>query len=268
MYGSLIRRTINFALRNCESSVNFSRSFVPNTPFVAAHAQTTIISRNSHLQSLIFHNRFSTTIQRSEESSHIMERTSAETRSKRKRNQIASNHERPAKQLKPELSTYLNGDATMTPNDDSNMSEASEEEGRLLSLATAAADTAEWQATIEKVVRNVVSIHFCQTFSFDTDGATSSEATGFVVDAEKGYILTNRHVVCAGPFWGYCIFDNHEEVRNFYHPLHITLPTLCSVMSTQFTVTQSTTLAFYASTLKLSNTCHLKRYNYDQTRQE
>jgi len=40
----------------------------------------------------------------------------------------------------------------------------------------------------------------------------SSEATGFVVDAEKGYIMTNRHVVGAGPFWGYCIFDNHEEV--------------------------------------------------------
>lgn len=76
----------------------------------------------------------------------------------------------------------------------------------------ATADTAEWQATIEKVVRNVVSIHFCQTCSFDTDSAISSEATGFVVDAEKGYILTNRHVVGAGPFWGYCIFDNHEEV--------------------------------------------------------
>jgi len=26
------------------------------------------------------------------------------------------------------------------------------------------------------------------------------------------YIMTNRHVVGAGPFWGYCIFDNHEEV--------------------------------------------------------
>jgi S1-C subfamily serine protease len=24
--------------------------------------------------------------------------------------------------------------------------------------------------------------------------------------------LTNRHVVGSGPFWGYCIFDNHEEV--------------------------------------------------------
>jgi S1-C subfamily serine protease len=72
-------------------------------------------------------------------------------------------------------------------------------------------ESAEWQATIEKVVKNVVSIHFCQTASFDTDSAISSEATGFVVDAERGYILTNRHVVGAGPFTGHIIFDNHEE---------------------------------------------------------
>ncbi|KAF2455375.1 putative nuclear serine protease HtrA2/Nma111 [Lineolata rhizophorae] len=83
--------------------------------------------------------------------------------------------------------------------------------GESMAHVISAGDSAEWQATIEKVVRNVVSIHFCQTHSFDTDPAVSSEATGFVVDSEKGYILTNRHVVGAGPFWGYCIFDNHEE---------------------------------------------------------
>jgi S1-C subfamily serine protease len=76
------------------------------------------------------------------------------------------------------------------------------------------AETAEWQATIESVVKNVVAIHFCQPCSFDTDSAMTSEATGFVVDAERGYILTNRHVVGSGPFWGHCIFDNHEEVRS------------------------------------------------------
>jgi S1-C subfamily serine protease len=64
---------------------------------------------------------------------------------------------------------------------------------------------------MEDVVKSVVSIRFCQTCSFDTDATFASEATGFVVDAEKGYILTNRHVVCAGPFIGYCIFNDHEE---------------------------------------------------------
>jgi hypothetical protein len=44
----------------------------------------------------------------------------------------------------------------------------------------------EWSDTIQKVVRNVVAIRFCQTCSFDTDSALTSEATGFVVDSEKG----------------------------------------------------------------------------------
>ncbi|KAJ9158085.1 Trypsin-like serine protease [Coniochaeta hoffmannii] len=86
------------------------------------------------------------------------------------------------------------------------------DDARLPAILPSGPDTAEWQATIENVVRNVVSIRFCQTASFDTDPALTSEATGFVVDAERGYILTNRHVVGSGPFWGYCIFDNHEEV--------------------------------------------------------
>lgn len=66
------------------------------------------------------------------------------------------------------------------------------DEERMLTRVSTAADSAEWQATVEKVIKNVVSIHFCQTCSFDTDPAIASEATGFVVDAEKGYILTNR----------------------------------------------------------------------------
>jgi hypothetical protein len=61
-----------------------------------------------------------------------------------------------------------------------------QEEPRIIPAALA--DSAEWQATIEKVVRNVVSIRFCQTCSFDTDPALTSEATGFVVDAERGCV--------------------------------------------------------------------------------
>ncbi|KAK3996179.1 trypsin-like cysteine/serine peptidase domain-containing protein [Cladorrhinum sp. PSN332] len=86
------------------------------------------------------------------------------------------------------------------------------DDGKLAALLPAGPDTAEWQETIQQVVKNVVSIRFCQTCSFDTDPALTSEATGFVVDAERGYILTNRHVVGSGPFWGFVVFDNHEEV--------------------------------------------------------
>ncbi|KAI5282457.1 hypothetical protein KEM52_003661, partial [Ascosphaera acerosa] len=87
-----------------------------------------------------------------------------------------------------------------------------ESDAALLAPAVSAArETPEWLSTIEKVVKAVVSIHFCQTHAFDTDGSLASQATGFVVDAKRGLILTNRHVVGAGPFTGYVIFDNHEE---------------------------------------------------------
>ena len=116
----------------------------------------------------------------------------------------------PSKRLRPRFPIM---DEVETPENGQPDQYSSEEDIPMPAIAAAAAaDTPEWQATIEKVVKMVVSIHFCQTHAFDTDAALSSEATGFVVDAEKGYIMTNRHVVGAGPFWGYCIFDNHEEV--------------------------------------------------------
>ncbi|KAF2012108.1 trypsin-like serine protease [Aaosphaeria arxii CBS 175.79] len=144
---------------------------------------------------------------------------STEARVKRKQPPSPSN-DRPMKQFKPESESHdQNGAYTPGSSDERSLSEAGspiieETSGDITPAHISGAalhDTAAWQKTIEKVVRNVVSIHFCQTYSFDTDGAVSSEATGFVVDAERGYILTNRHVVGAGPFIGYCIFDNHEE---------------------------------------------------------
>lgn len=139
-----------------------------------------------------------------------------------------SNSDRPMKQVRQDnlspppasAKDYENGvsadvSANETPNGNGYASESDEE---MEMVHASSAESAEWQATIEKVVKNVVSIHFCQTASFDTDAAISSEATGFVVDAERGYILTNRHVVGAGPFWGYVIFDNHEECD--VHPVY------------------------------------------------
>lgn len=116
----------------------------------------------------------------------------------RKRKESPVRLNRPPKHFKQELVDISDG--ASTPEDIHMNGVESEGESSPRLVAAATADTAEWQATIEKVVRNVVSIHFCQTCSFDTDAACSSEATGFVVDAERGYILTNRHVVGAGPF--------------------------------------------------------------------
>lgn len=81
----------------------------------------------------------------------------------------------------------------------------------------------QWQSTVEKVVKAVVSIHFTLVDDFDTEPSGCGEATGFIVDAERGIILTNRHVVSPGPFVGYAVFDNHEEceVNPIYRdPVH------------------------------------------------
>ncbi|KAJ3377906.1 hypothetical protein HDU80_003087, partial [Chytriomyces hyalinus] len=67
-----------------------------------------------------------------------------------------------------------------------------------------------WLQTIENAVKSIVSIRFSQVSSFDTEHAETSEASGFVVDAIQGIILTNRHVACAGPFVGEAVFHDHE----------------------------------------------------------
>lgn len=91
---------------------------------------------------------------------------------------------------------------------------------RLLSLclalgilsSTAAAEEDRWRETLERISTGVVSIQVDGTRAFDTNWNQSTQATGFVVDARRGLILTNRHVVTPGPVMAEAIFINHEEV--------------------------------------------------------
>ena len=196
------------------------RAILVNRSFSIPSASVTLISNiHVHVKSYYCGDKHVRGFQRQLTRSFAMDQPTS------KRKQPPSpNSDRPMKQVRrPSNPPTMNGSKpyqngisasqNQTPNDHGSPREEDDDDDEPQGLihAAATADTAEWQATIEKVVRNVVSIHFCQTCAFDTDSAVSSEATGFVVDAERGYILTNRHVVGAGPFWGYCIFDNHEE---------------------------------------------------------
>ena len=51
------------------------------------------------------------------------------------------------------------------------------------------------------------------TRAFDTEWNTTAQATGFVIDAKRGLILTNRHVVTPGPVTAQATFLNREEVQ-------------------------------------------------------
>jgi S1-C subfamily serine protease len=83
----------------------------------------------------------------------------------------------------------------------------------LSGVTAAAANDSEWTETLERISSGVVSIRVDSTRALDTEWNLSSQATGFVVDAERGIILTNRHVVTPGPVTAEAVFRNNEEVR-------------------------------------------------------
>src|ERR1700734_152778 len=65
---------------------------------------------------------------------------------------------------------------------------------------------ANWAQTLERIASGVVTIQIDSTRAFDTEWNTTAQATGFVIDAKRGLILTNRHVVTPGPGTAQAIF--------------------------------------------------------------
>jgi pro-apoptotic serine protease NMA111 len=72
---------------------------------------------------------------------------------------------------------------------------------------------ANWAQTLERIATGVVTIQIDCTRAFDTEWNATAQATGFVIDAKRGLILTNRHVVTPGPVTAQAIFLNREEVQ-------------------------------------------------------
>lgn len=80
------------------------------------------------------------------------------------------------------------------------------------SAFAASSDEQQWAATLARVSPSVVSIRVDATRAFDTEWNLTGQATGFVVDARRGIILTNRHVVTPGPVVAEAVFQDHEVV--------------------------------------------------------
>ncbi|KAG6779094.1 hypothetical protein POTOM_015461 [Populus tomentosa] len=81
----------------------------------------------------------------------------------------------------------------------------------------------DWAETVNKVVPAVVVLQTTTCRAFDTELPSSGSATGFVVDKQRGIILTNRHVVNPGPVNAQAIFVSNEEtpLRPIYRdPVH------------------------------------------------
>ena len=93
----------------------------------------------------------------------------------------------------------------------------------VLTTLAAAPATSGWRETLDRVAPAVVEMRVVIPRAFDDVSTGYQVATGFVVDAERGLILTNRHVVTPGPVVAEAVFLNHEEIeiRAIYRdPVH------------------------------------------------
>jgi pro-apoptotic serine protease NMA111 len=80
-----------------------------------------------------------------------------------------------------------------------------------------------WGRVLQRVIKAIVSIRGTRMRTFDTEGSGSFMGTGFVVDRERGIILSNRHIVGQGPSTATAIFGNYEEInlqQDYIDPVH------------------------------------------------
>ena len=73
-------------------------------------------------------------------------------------------------------------------------------------------EESNWARTVSRVADSVVSLKLSHLRAFDDVSQGNSSATGFVVDAERGILLTNRHVLSSGPIRISGTFQNQERV--------------------------------------------------------
>ncbi|KAJ2785678.1 hypothetical protein H4R18_000369 [Coemansia javaensis] len=80
-----------------------------------------------------------------------------------------------------------------------------------------------WDTLQDRLRSSILSITSHTALPFDTDDSGTSFATGFVVDAEQGIVLSNRHVMGPGPSYHQGTFFDNQEVAlqpMYYDPEH------------------------------------------------
>ncbi|KAJ2709802.1 hypothetical protein H4R19_004062, partial [Coemansia spiralis] len=85
------------------------------------------------------------------------------------------------------------------------------------------AEKPSWSTLQDRLRLSVVSITSSHSLSFDMEPQGVGYATGFIVDAEQGLILSNRHVVGTGPSFHKATFFDNREVHlqpAYYDPEH------------------------------------------------
>ncbi|KAJ2805977.1 hypothetical protein H4R21_001058, partial [Coemansia helicoidea] len=85
------------------------------------------------------------------------------------------------------------------------------------------AEEPSWGTLQDRLRMSVVSITSSSSLPFDMQVSGALFASGFIVDAEQGLVLSNRHVVGAGPTFHKATFFDNQEVHLqplYYDPEH------------------------------------------------
>ncbi|KAJ2771059.1 hypothetical protein IWQ57_002382 [Coemansia nantahalensis] len=84
-------------------------------------------------------------------------------------------------------------------------------------------DSFGWDTLQDRLRNSIVSISSVVPMDFDTESRGGHNATGFIVDAEQGIVLSNRHVMAPGPSYHKGTFFNNQEIHlqpHYYDPVH------------------------------------------------
>ncbi len=88
---------------------------------------------------------------------------------------------------------------------------------------TASAAQKPWKKIIEEVKSSIVMIDIEVLSKLENENPGCYQGTGFIIDSKRGIILTNRHVIGAGPSTAKATFENKEKIEIkavYYDPLH------------------------------------------------
>mmetsp|Transcript_10388 Transcript_10388/g.23488 ORF Transcript_10388/g.23488 Transcript_10388/m.23488 type:complete len:1038 (+) Transcript_10388:79-3192(+) len=80
-------------------------------------------------------------------------------------------------------------------------------------ITPASAGSREWAEVIAEQQPAIVALRVTCVRTFEEDSASTSLGTGFVVDSDRGLILTNRHITGVGPVRATALFDRFEELE-------------------------------------------------------
>ena len=109
------------------------------------------------------------------------------------------------------------------------------------SSASKGAAPQKWEKTLKRAIPSIVALRFIAVRNFDTESATCSQGTGFIVDAKQGIILTNRHLV--NPVRRQCVDVQKPKLLRAPSWRKLFCTTMKNFQSSPYTATPSMILA-------------------------